>query len=477
MFETFKKKTKIVATIGPASRNKEKMIKLIKAGANVFRMNFSHGTHEDHKLVVEMVAEINTELGTHIALLQDLQGPKIRVNKVENDKVKISEGSELIITTEELVGNSQKVSTSYKGITQDVKEGDSILIDDGNLELKVNGVEGNEVSTTVVHGGVLKSRKGINLPNTNVSAPSLTEKDKEDLEFGLQFDLEWVALSFVRKASDIIELKEKIQAAGKNTRVVAKIEKPEAIDNIDEIIEVTDAIMIARGDLGVEIPMQDVPMLQKIIARKCNIAGKPVIIATQMMESMIENPRPTRAETNDVANAVMDGADALMLSAESASGKYPVKAVKRMSQTIAAVETQSVSIYNKFYDEDFESPTQLNDLLVRAACKLSEFVDAKALVSMTKSGYTAFQLSKHRPKSAIYIFTNKKHLLRQLNLVWGVHCLYYDKTANINDTLNHIQKILEDEGFLEKGDIFINTASMPSHWSGHTNMMKVHQVE
>ena len=477
MFETFNKKTKIVATVGPASRNKETLISLIKAGANVFRMNFSHGSHDDHRKVVEMVAEINTELGTHIALLQDLQGPKIRVDEVENGAVEILEGEQLIITTDDILGKSHKVSTSYKGITSDVKPGDSILIDDGNLELKVNKVEGPDVYTQVVHGGMLKSRKGINLPNTKVSAPSLTEKDEKDLEFGLQFDLEWVALSFVRKASDIISLKEKIKAAGKNTRVVAKIEKPEAIQNIDEIIEATDAIMVARGDLGVEIPMQDVPMLQKQIARKCNIAGKPVIIATQMMESMIENPRPTRAETNDVANAVMDGADALMLSAESASGKYPVHAVLRMSQTIAAVESQSSSIYHKFYDEDFQSKTQLNDLLVRAACKLGEFVNAKALVGMTKSGYTAFQLSKHRPKSDIFIFTNKKHLLRQLNLSWGVKCFYYDKTENIDDTLHHMQDILVKDGFLTKGDIFINTASMPSHWSGHTNMMKVSEVE
>ena len=477
MFETFNKKTKIVATVGPASRNKETLISLIKAGANVFRMNFSHGSHDDHRKVVEMVAEINTELGTHIALLQDLQGPKIRVDEVENGAVEILEGEQLIITTDDILGKSHKVSTSYKGITSDVKPGDSILIDDGNLELKVNKVEGPDVYTQVVHGGMLKSRKGINLPNTKVSAPSLTEKDEKDLEFGLQFDLEWVALSFVRKASDIISLKEKIKAAGKNTRVVAKIEKPEAIQNIDEIIEATDAIMVARGDLGVEIPMQDVPMLQKQIARKCNIAGKPVIIATQMMESMIENPRPTRAETNDVANAVMDGADALMLSAESASGKYPVHAVLRMSQTIAAVESQSSSIYHKFYDEDFQSKTQLNDLLVRAACKLGEFVNAKALVGMTKSGYTAFQLSKHRPKSDIFIFTNKKHLLRQLNLSWGVKCFYYDKTENIDDTLHHMQDILVKDGFLSKGDIFINTASMPSHWSGHTNMMKVSEVE
>ncbi|MFY0690117.1 MAG: pyruvate kinase [Cyclobacteriaceae bacterium] len=477
MIKTFKKRTKIVATVGPASRDKETLVKLIQAGANVFRLNFSHGSHDDHKKVIEWVTQINTEFGANIALLQDLQGPKIRLNQVENDGVEIKSLDEFVITTNKMLGNSQMASTTYQGITSDVQPGDCILIDDGNIELKTKRVEGDKVYTEVIHGGILKSRKGINLPQSNVSAPSLTEKDLEDLEFGLKFDLDWIALSFVRSADDIRDLRKRIDAAGKHTKIVAKIEKPEAIANMDEIIEVTDAVMVARGDLGVEIAMEDVPIEQKILVKKCNKAGKPVIIATQMMESMIDNPRPTRAETNDVANAVMDGADALMLSAESASGKYPVQAVTKMSQTIARMENAADSIYFRYYDDEgTDSVTRRNDLLVRAACRLTESMNARALVGMTKTGYTAYRTAMHRPKTDIYVFTNQKHLLRQLSLVWGVQSFYYDKTEAIDDTLKHIEEILIKEGMLEKGDVYINTASMPSHWSGHTNMLKINEV-
>ncbi|MAE85422.1 MAG: pyruvate kinase [Flammeovirgaceae bacterium] len=477
MKESLFKKTKIVATIGPASRNKETLRELIKAGANVFRLNFSHGSHDDHKKTIDMVRELNDELGSSVALLQDLQGPKIRVGKVENDGVPIHPGQQLIITTEDILGTSEKVSTVYEGIVNDVKPGDTILMDDGNIELKTIKVEGNEVYTEVVHGELLKSRKGINLPDSNVSAPSMTEKDIEDLEFAFQFDLEWVALSFVRKASDIHQIKERIAKAGVNTKVIAKVEKPEAIANLDEIIEATDGVMVARGDLGVEVPSERVPILQKRMVRKCNRLGKPVIIATQMMESMIENPRPTRAETNDVANAVFDGADAIMLSAESASGKFPVQAVQQMSKTIQAVEGDSRTIYSKFQEEDSESSTRLNDLLIRSACRLADNVEAKALIGMTKSGYSGYRLAMHRPKAHIFLFTNQKYLLRQMNLVWGVTGFYYDKEEGIDTTLEQIEKRLVQEGYLEKGDVFINTASMPAHWKGHTNMVRVSQVE
>lgn len=471
------KRTKIVATIGPASNNKETIIQLAEAGANVLRMNFSHGSYEDHSKVVNMVREINKEKGYNIALLQDLQGPKIRVGEVQDNGVEIIEGQQLIICTDDMVGTSKKVSTVYKDIVNDVKPGDAILIDDGNLELKTISVSKNEVLTEVVYGGILKSRKGINLPDTVVSAPSLTEKDIDDLEFGLSQDVDWIALSFVRKADDIIDLKQRIEAAGRDAKVIAKIEKPEALKNIDEIIEVTDGLMVARGDLGVEIAMHDVPIWQKKLVEKCNMAAKPVIIATQMMESMIENPRPTRAETNDVANAVMDGADALMLSAESAAGKYPVEAVMKMSETIRAVESEAESIYNRYYDKHFESSTRVNDLMIRGACRLADNVNAKALVCMTKSGYTGFRTAMHRSKAAIYLFTNNEKLLRQMNLVWGVKTFFFDTHDNIDKTLDQIQARLISEGYLSKGDIFINTASMPQHWHGHTNMMKVAVVE
>jgi pyruvate kinase len=385
--------------------------------------------------------------------------------------------AKFIITNQKMVGNKFKVSTTYEQIVHDVKAGDTILIDDGNIELITERVEDNEVHTKVIHGGMLMSRKGINLPNTKVSAPSLTEKDRKDLKFGLEQEVDWIALSFVRTAKDILELKKIIESSGKHSRVVAKIEKPEALENIDDIIEVTDALMVARGDLGVEIAMEDVPLEQKKLVRKCNIAGKPVIIATQMMESMIQNPRPTRAETNDVANAVMDGADALMLSAESASGSYPVHAVRRMALTIANVENNAESIYNKYHDKEEDSSTRLNDLLVRAASRLSRSVKAKALVGLTKSGYTAYRLTMHRPKADIYVFTDKKYLLYQLNLLWGVKCFFYDNKEVIDDTLKQLENILKEGGHIQKGDVLIHTSSMPSHWEGHTNMMKVSEVD
>jgi len=471
------KRTKIVATIGPASNTKEKIMQLAEAGANVLRLNFSHGTHDDHKKVIATIREINEETNFNLCTLQDLQGPKIRVGLVKNNGVELEDGQKLIITTEDMEGTSDRISTVYKGIVDDVKHGDVILIDDGNIELKTESVSGNEVITTVVHGGVLKSRKGINLPDSNVSAPSLTEKDIEDLNFGLDHGVDWVALSFVRRSEDIVELKERIDKAGKDVKIIAKVEKPEALKNIEAIIEEADGIMVARGDLGVEIPMHEVPLWQKKIVLRCNKAAKPVIIATQMMESMIENPRPTRAETNDVANAVMDGADALMLSAESAAGKFPVESVNKMAETISAVEREADSIYNKYYEDHVESSTRGNDLLIRGACQMAESIQAKALVCMTKSGYSGFRMAMHRSRSEIFLFTNNKKLIHSMNLVWGVKTFYYDNHDNIDLTLEQIQKRLVEIGHLQKGDHFVNTASMPQHWHGHTNMMKVSEIE
>ena len=467
-------KAKIVATVGPASRSKEVLRELIKAGADVFRLNFSHGTHEDHQQTIDLVRELNEELGTHIALLQDLQGPKIRVDHVENNGVEIVAGQKLIITTAEGLGTKDRVSTSYKLLSKDVKIGDSILIDDGNLEVKVTLIDGEDVHTSVVYGGILKSRKGINLPNTVVSAPSLTEKDNIDLQYGLKQGLDWVALSFVRKASDIIELRKILDAAGSSTKIIAKIEKPEALQNIDEIIRVTDGIMVARGDLGVEIPGQEVPVWQKRIIKKCNQLGKPVIVATQMMESMVENPRPTRAETNDVANAILDGADAVMLSAESASGKYPVESVLAMSNTIATIEQSGLGIYNKFNDLlPSDDAIKLNDMLIASACSVVKNSKAKALVAMSKSGYSGYLVAMHIPNCYIFLVTNNKKLLTQMNLVWGVIGLYYDKENSINETLNDVESILVEKGLMEKGDIYVTTTSMPTHWEGHANMIKV----
>lgn len=470
------KKTKIIATVGPASNTKEKLTELIKAGADIFRLNFSHGTHEDHLKVINIVREINEELGTHIALLQDLQGPKIRMRDIENGGVEVLNNDELIITTEKVIGNSKVVSTTYKALVNDVSVGDMILIDDGKIELKVTGIRGAEVVTQVVHGGIIKSKKGINLPFSNVSAPSMTKKDIEDLEFGIENNVDWIALSFVRKAADVEELKSRIRSKGKDIKVISKLEKPEAIKNIDEIIEASDALMVARGDLGVEIVMEEVPMVQKMIVKKCNLACKPVIVATQMMESMIDNLRPTRAETNDIANAVMDGADAVMLSAETAAGKFPVQAVLSMSKTILTVE-QMGDIYDKFYETPADSVTKLSDSVVLTACRLSKQTNAKAIVGMTTSGYTAFRVSGHRPKANIFIFTSNRSLLTTMNLIWGVRGFYYDAMVSTDDTFADIERILKEKGHIVKGDIFISTASMPIHAKHRTNMLKVNITE
>jgi len=468
-------KTKIVATVGPASNSKEMLRALLREGVDVFRLNFSHGTHEDHLKVINNVRELNEELGTNVALLQDLQGPKIRVNDVQPG-VELVTGQELIITTRQLLGNREIVSTSYEGLPHDVKVGDMILIDDGKIELKVKEVRDIEVITTVVYGGPLKPRKGINLPFSKVSAPSLTEKDLIDLEFGLKHQVNWVALSFVRKAKDIEALREIINKHQSVTRIVAKIEKPEALENIDAIIAATDAVMVARGDLGVEVWMEEVPMIQKMLVEKCNKAAKPVIVATQMMESMIENPRPTRAETNDVANAVMDGADALMLSAETASGKYPIEVIRSMVRTIGSVEKQG-DIFYKFHDPDPQSPNFFNDSLILTACKLAKDVNAKAIVGMTLVGYSAYKASSHRPNANIFAFTSKKEILNTMNLVWATRAYHYDKSASTDETIADVEEILKKDGHVKSGDIFIVLASMPINEKGRTNTIKVNVVK
>ncbi|MFY0593875.1 pyruvate kinase [Roseivirga sp.] len=470
------KRAKIVATVGPASQSKEMLIELAKSGVNVFRLNFSHGEHSTHAEVIKRIREINRELGIHISILQDLQGPKIRVEQVENGEVFIEEGNELIITNESCEGTSAKVSTSYQALPNDVQVGDMVLIDDGNLELVVKEVRGGEVVCEVKYGGSLKSRKGINLPFTNVSAPALTEKDKKDLAFGIEQGVDWIALSFVRYADDIIDLKKRISQSGKDIRVIAKIEKPEALQNIDEIINASDALMVARGDLGVEIVMEEVPMAQKMMVEKCNAAAKPVIIATQMMESMIKNPRPTRAETNDVANAVLDGADALMLSAETAAGKYPIETVETMARTIASVE-ESGGIFDKVNTPDKESDTFMNDNILYGACKLSDRVNAKAIIGNTVSGYTAFKLSSSRPKARIFIFTPNEGLLTKLGLIWGVEGFNYDNTVSTDQTFLDQEKMLKNAGQIESGDIFISTASMPIFEKGRTNMLKLNVAD
>ncbi len=468
-------KTKIIATVGPSTSSKEMLTQLIQAGVQVFRLNFSHGTHAHHQQVIKHVRTINQELGKSICLLQDLQGPKIRIGQLQQDTILLKDGNQIILTPEIVLGTADRVTTTYTTLAHEVKIGATILLDDGKIALQAIRKEGDDLVTKVIHGGTLRPHKGINLPSTALSTPSLTEKDLLDLHFGLQHDVEWVALSFVRKAQDIIELKEIIKQAGKSTKVIAKIEKPEALEQLQEIIQVTDALMVARGDLGVEIAMERVPMTQKHIVNQCHRFGKPVIIATQMMESMIENPIPTRAETNDVANAVLDGADALMLSGETAMGKYPIHVIKQMKKTILAVE-ESAPIYNKYQDVSPTSPTFYHDSLIRTACILSRDIQAKAIACLTQTGWTALELAKHRPQAPIFVFTANKNLLSNINLIWNVRGFYYDRMESTDLTFADIERFLIDHHHLQSGDVFISMASMPIHSRQRTNMLKVNQV-
>lgn len=464
-------RTKIIATVGPACDSRENLMALVAAGVDVFRLNFSHGSHEEHLRRIRLIQEINSTFGSTVSILQDLQGPKIRIGKVEEGAV-LKEGEKLVITTEEIVGTAARVSTAYKSLPQDVKKGEHILIDDGKLSVMVEDVIGNEVHTRVVVGGKLLSKKGMNLPDTDISEPALTKKDKEDLVFGLENGADWIALSFVRTAGDIQNVKDIIKSLGKQARVIAKIERPEALRNIDAIIEASDAIMVARGDLGVEIATEDVPMEQKIIVRKCNLAAKPVIVATQMMESMTDSARPTRAEANDVANAVTDGADAVMLSGETASGKYPVLTVQTMNRIVRSVERRA-DIYNKYYEISSRDPEFMSEVIVENACRMAKSTNAKAIIGMTFSGFTAFRIARHRPEANIFIFTANKSLISALNLVWGVRAFYYAKFESTDRTFKDIEDILLKEGFLSKGDVYINTASMPLAERRRTNVVKL----
>ena len=467
-------KTKIVATVGPASNTYERLSTLIREGVDVFRLNFSHGSHDDHLSVISLVRRLNKDLRTAVGLLQDLQGPKIRLGEVEGGAVEIKAGDRIkMVCGEKEISTATRLSTIYLELARDVKPGDMILIDDGKIELKVLATDReSEVDVEVVYGGLVKPRKGINLPDSDVSAPAMTEKDIEDLQFGLENDVDWVALSFARRAEDIRFIKKIIADSGKTTRVIAKIETPEGLRNLDAIIAETDAVMVARGDLGVEVKMEEVPMVQKMIIAKCNALGKPVIVATQMMESMITAPRPTRAETSDVANAVIDGADAVMLSAETAVGAYPAEVIRSMVGTIMSVENLA-DVYNRRFPIDPESDMFMADSILSAACSLAQNTGAKAITGMTHKGYTAFQLSKYRPKASIFIFTDNRPLLTALSLVWGVRSFYYDRLISTDSSVSDLRYVLTATGHLEPGDVFINTASMPIQDRGRANMVKV----
>jgi len=469
-------RTKIVATLGPSCSSKDSLLAIIKAGVNICRINFSHGSHEVHLKSIQTIREINDQYKLNIGILADLQGPKIRIGMVKDNAIHLVPGQRISFTTQEVLGDENQLYLTYENFPRDVQPDELILLDDGKLQMKI--VETNRVDKVVaevVHGGVLSSKKGVNLPNTKISTSSLTEKDLEDLHFALDHQVEWIGLSFVRSADDITQLKRIINERGSSARTIAKIEKPEAIDCIDEIIDVTDGVMVARGDLGVEMPMEVVPLLQKSIVRKCILKSKPVIIATQMMESMITTARPTRAEVNDVANSVLDGADAVMLSAETSVGEFPVIVVETMAKIIRNIEEKEYP-YNHL--EFSPNPTLLlSDAICHSATFLAKETKAKAIVSMTQSGYTAFEISSYRPEARTFIFTSNRGLLNTLSLVWGVKGFYYDKMESTDDSINDVNTILKQENMVEVGDVIINTSSMPILKKGKTNMIKVSIIE
>jgi len=471
------KRTKIVATIGPASRSEKVLKEMILAGMNVARMNFSHDEHSNHLEVIENVRKIDKELGTNTALLADLQGPKLRIGDVEDEGVEVQNGDSINITTVECIGSAKKLFTNYQNFPIDVQPGERVLLDDGKIELMVVATNGKDnVELKVVHGGIVKSNKGINLPNTIVSLPCLTEKDLKDLDFALSHDVDWIGLSFVRSHKDIIELRRIIDANSKHTRIISKIEKPEALDDIELIIKETDGAMVARGDLGVEIPMERVPIAQKSIINHCLKNSKPVIVATQMMESMIESSIPTRAEVNDVANAVLDGADAVMLSAETSVGKYPTVVIETMSTIVMEVEQHDNIYYHEQVPVESEEDRFISDSICYNACRLAARTEASAIITMTFSGYTGFKVSSQRPKSWVYVFTGNKKILSLMSLVWGVKAFYYDKMVSTDHTIADIKYLLIKDGHISEGDVIINIASMPIAEKGMSNMVRLTKV-
>jgi pyruvate kinase len=473
----YTKRTKIVATMGPASSPKETLRKMIKAGVNVCRLNFSHGSHEDHLAVIKTIRELNKEDGCNVAILADLQGPKIRVYEVENNGVELIDGELIEIVTERIMGTAQKIGINYVGLPADANPGERILLDDGKLIIEVVSTDGStSIKAKIIQGGILSSKKGVNFPNTKISMPSMTEKDREDLTFALAQNVDWIGLSFVRNARDIIELRHLIINQHGKAKVLAKIEKPEAVIDIDAIVKASDALMVARGDLGVEVPMQNVPLIQKMIIKKGMQHAKPVIVATQMMETMITHLTPTRAEVNDVANAVLDGADAVMLSGETSVGKYPVEVIETMAKIVKEMETFD-GIYNKEELPEKNNDRFISDSICFNACRLSQRTEANAIITMSSSGYTAYKIASQRPMAPIFIFTSNKQILTQMNLIWGVQGFYYDKRVSTDHTIADIKYLLKEKGLLNEGDLVINIASIPLEENGRSNMLKLSHVE
>ena len=473
----FQKKTKIVATLGPATSEKKILRQMINAGVNVFRVNFSHADYKDVKKRIKIIRELGEEMGTSTAILGDLQGPKLRVG-VMKEEVVVQPGDKISFCTgKEFEGTSKRVYMNYDNFPKDVKKGERVLLDDGKLMFEVLETNGkDEVKTKVIQGGPLRSKKGVNLPNTNISLPALTPKDKKDAVFAIEQEVDWIALSFVRHADDLKELQALIEAHSEHKiPIIAKIEKPEAVANIDKIVAYCDGLMVARGDLGVEVPAEEVPLIQKQLVLTAKRARIPVIIATQMMETMITSLTPTRAEVNDVANSVMDGADAVMLSGETSVGKYPVQVIEKMANICKQVEN------SELITVPYEPPhIRTNRYITKSVCfhaaKMANEIEAKAICTLTNSGYTAFQISAWRPSAHILVYTSNKRILSRLNLLWGVKSFYYDKFVSTDETVIDVNRIAHEQGFVKKGDYLINLAAMPIVDKGMVNTLRVSQV-
>lgn len=466
-------RVKILATAGPACQEPEILKKLIQAGVDVFRLNMSHSDRETHLNFTRKLRRISQQLNVYVSILVDLQGPKMRVGKLEKP-LSIYPGQEIILSL--YPESSDEILVEYDTFPRDVEKGAIVLIEDGKVELEILETDKkHRVRAKVIRGEKIESRKGINLPGRPISLPTLSNKDWEDIQFAMREQVDWIAISFVRHEEEVYRVRRYLESYNVATRIISKIERPEALNRIEQIIEASDGIMVARGDLGVEIPLPEVPMWQKKIIRLCNQAGKPVIVATQMLETMIENPMPTRAEVTDVANAVLDGADAVMLSGETSVGKYPLQSVKVMQEIISQAE-KDPQVYNRPYDVDPNSLTYLSDAIGWTACQLAEQVGARALIGMTYSGYTAFQLARWRPQADIYVFTRNTRILPILNLIWGVRAFYYNRHQGTHQTIEDVIQILKDLGHLHAGDIVINTATLPLAARLRTNMIKISTV-
>jgi len=471
------KKTKIVCTIGPASEKKEVFAELVKKGLNVARLNFSHGDHEEHLQRINIIKEVRKELDVPVAILLDTKGPEIRTGKFKEPEVLLEEGQTFTLTSRDVLGDSHICSISYTGLAGDVKKGDMILIDDGLVELKVQKiVDGTDIECIVVNAGIIKNHKGVNVPGVKINLPAVTQKDIDDIKFGIEQDIDFIAASFVRKAEDVIAIRRILeQNNAEYIQIISKIENQEGVDNLDEIIRLSDGIMVARGDLGVEIPTEEMPLVQKEMIQKCNKLGKPVITATQMLDSMIRNPRPTRAEVTDVANAILDGTDAIMLSGETAAGKYPAEAVKTMTDIANRIEA-SIDYRSLLKTKAIEKETTMTDAISNATCFTAMDLDASAIVTATSSGYTARMVSKFRPKAPIIAATTDERVRRKLSLMWGVNSVITEELESTDDIVDISVEAALEKGYINRGDVIVITAGVPAGIAGTTNLIKAHIV-